>query len=232
MAVLRKRNPYRKLEKLIGYAFRRRTLLEMALTHRSYRFETEGIKDDNQRLEFLGDAVLGFAAAAFLYKKHDRRNEGDLTAYRSQTTSGKALAEVARTIGLGEYLKLGKGERASGGNRRSSALADALESIIGAVYLDGGMKAVNRIFEKLFVPLLEGLSGDVWVDNPKGKLQEISQRLWRVSPSYKVVKKLGPPHATVFTVEVVLSSGLKARGSGENKRKAEMKAAANALKRV
>jgi ribonuclease-3 len=204
----------------------------MALTHRSYRFETEGIKDDNQRLEFLGDAVLGFAAAAFLYKKHMGRDEGDLTAYRSQTTSGKALAEVARTIDLGSYLRLGKGERTSGGHRRSSALADALEAVIGAAYLDGGMKAANKIFAKLFVPLLEALSGDVWEDNPKGKLQEVCQRKWRASPAYTVVKKAGPAHASVFTVEVVLGNGMKARGSGPNKRRAEMRAAANALKRV
>ena len=137
MAILK--HPYRKLERSIGYSFRKRKLLETALIHRSFRFETEGIDSDNQRLEFLGDAVLGFVAGAFVYKRFASKQEGFLTSLRSQIISGKALAEIATKLKLGEYLQVGKGEAKSGGRCRASTLADALEAVIGAAYLDGGI---------------------------------------------------------------------------------------------
>ena len=132
---------------------------------------------------------------------------------------------------LGEFLRMGKGEMASGGAERQSNLTDALESVIGAVFLDGGMKGVHKVFRKLFVPRVAALDGDVWADNPKGKLQEYSQRKWRTSPRYRVVKNEGPAHARVFTVEVELQKGVTAKGSARSKQEAEMKAATNALRR-
>jgi ribonuclease-3 len=229
MPILR-RSPYAKLEKVLGYRFRRTSQLEMALLHRSYRFESPDVNADNQRLEFLGDAVLGFLTAAHLFTLHEEHDEGFLTTLRSQVTSGKALAELAAELGVGEYLKMGKGERGSGGHMRESTLADAMESVLGAVYLDGGVKAAQKVFNKVFVPLIDGLSGDVWEGNPKGKLQEVSQRRWRTGPHYHVVRRAGPAHAAMFTVEVTLPDGRQMRGHARNKQGAEAHAAAQALK--
>ncbi|MDD4872098.1 MAG: ribonuclease III [Kiritimatiellae bacterium] len=229
LSLRRRKNPFKELEKSIGYDFRRINLLETALMHRSFRFENSGITSDNQRMEFLGDAVLGFATAAHLYEKHNESDEGDLTSFRSQTTNGQVLAEIARSIDLGAHIKMGKGEENSGGRKRESNLADALESVIGAAYLDGGLKAVQKIFDRLFVPMLENLSGDVWEGNPKGKLQELSQRKWKCSPHYRIISKEGPPHATIFTVEVILDDGITGVGRGRNKQEAEAQAASEAL---
>lgn len=228
----RRKNPYSKLEKDIGYRFRRISLLEEALLHRSFRFENKGITNDNQRMEFLGDAVLGFITAAYVYKKFQDKQEGVLTSFRSQVTSGKALVDVARSINLGDYIKIGKGEEQSGGRKRHSNLADALEAVIGAAHLDGGIKAVEKIFKELFMPQLDSLSDDIWEGNPKGKLQEYSQRKWKTSPRYRIIRKEGPSHATTFTVEVFLHNGTIGTGKGGNKQNAETTAAINALKRL
>lgn len=232
MMAIRRKNPYKDLEKGIGYRFRKRSLLEKALTHRSFRFENDGVTDDNQRLEFLGDAVLGLVTAAYVYETFQDRDEGVLTSFRSQTTSGKVLTDLAGNIYLGEYIKMGKGEESSGGRQRPSNLADALEAIIGAAYLDGEMKAVQRIFKKLFMPHVDSLSGDVWANNPKGKLQEYSQCRWKKSPRYRVMRKDGPPHATIFTAEVLLDDGIRGTGRGRNKQDAETQAAINSLKKL
>lgn len=230
--MIRRKNPYRALEKAIGYRFRRKGLLETALLHRSYRFENEGISVDNQRLEFLGDAALDLVAAVCLFRAFPEEQEGVLTAYRSQLTSGKALARFASEIDLGEHLRLGKGERLTGGHQRESTLADALESVLGAAYLDGDLKAVMKIFERVFMPHLERLQGDVWAHNPKGRLQEFAQRHWKGEPRYNVIKKKGPAHAAVFTVGVELPDGSRAVGEGRNKQTAEAGAATHLLEQL
>jgi len=230
--VVRRRSPYRALEKSIGYAFRKRKLLETALTHRSFRFENQDVEADNQRLEFLGDAVLGFLTAAYLYRRFGEYHEGHLTTFRSQTNSGRALAKLARSIDLGEHLRMGKGEERSGGRKRPSTLADAFEAVLGAVYLDGGIRGAEKMFKKLLVPLLKALSEDTWADNPKGKLQELSQRRWKAAPRYEVVKRDGPPHASIFTVAVLIGGKRRGRGRGKNKQDAEARAAADALKKL
>jgi len=180
-------------------------------------------------MEFLGDAVLGFVAAAYLYGKYETCDEGDLTSFRSQLTNGQALAGIAHSAGIGVFIKMGKGEEHSGGRRRESNLADALEAVIGAAYLDGGLKAVQKIFDFLFVPILGKLSGDAWEGNPKGKLQEYCQRKWKCSPHYRIINKEGPAHATIFTVEVAIGDGLTGVGEGRNKQDAETKAASEVL---
>lgn len=227
-----RKNEYKGLEKKIGYRFKDRTLLETALLHRSYRFENDDIFVDNQRLEFLGDAVLGFLTAAHLYDRYPDDDEGVLTSYRSQVSSGKALADIAAEMGIGEYLKMGKGEEASGGRERTSNLADAFESIMGAAFIDGGIKAAGKVFRKIIVPCIDGLSGDVWADNPKGKLQDYAQRELKASPKYRIVKRTGPPHATVFTVEAALADGKSAIGKGANKQEAESEAARSMLDKL
>jgi ribonuclease III len=223
------KNPYRALEKRLGYRFRRRKMLEAALTHPSFRVESGDDIMDNQRLEFLGDAVLGMAAAAHFYREMSDIDEGKLTSLRSQITRGRALAGLARELGVGAFLRMGRGEEGSGGRDRASNLEDALEAVIGAIYLDGGFKAAQKVFRRVFVPVIEALSDDIWAGNPKGKLQEFSQRRWKESPLYAVLSQEGPPHATTFTVSVTLRDGRSRQGKGRSKQDAERRAARTLL---
>ena len=225
---LRKRD-FAELEKRLGYKFRRQELLRQALMHRSYRFENDGVEKDNQRLEFLGDAVLGLMMADYLFKTYRDMDEGKMTSLRSQITSRKGLARIAGELGLGKFILLGKGEEGSGGRKRASSLEDALESVIGATYLDGGMKAVKRLFKTVFVPEVESLSGDVWEHNPKGKLQEYAQQKWKSGPVYHLVRRDGPAHASRCTTKVVLPDGSEGFGEGQSKQASERQAAIQVL---
>lgn len=220
------------VERKIGYKFKNRAVLEEALTHRSCRFEKSDVDKDNERLEFLGDAVLGILVAAHLFRKYGDSQEGILTSMRSQIASGKMLAGIAGEAGLGEYLRLGKGEEGSGGRRRSSLLANALEALLGAAYVDGGMKAAEKIFATVILPHLNDISPDIWADNPKGKLQEYSQRMWKAGPEYSVVTRDGPAHNSVFQVQVKLPDGTVMQARGKNKRLAESKAAIMILRKL
>lgn len=224
-----RKNPYKELEGKLGYKFKSRSLLEMALTHRSYRFETKDIHEDNQRLEFLGDAVLGFIVAAHLYDAHAEGREGTLTDLRSSVTSGKALGIIAKETGLGEHVLLGKGEEHAGGRHRSSLLADCLEAVIGAAYLDGGVRAAERIVEKIVIPQFSPSRQADWSDNPKGKLQEISQRLHGRGPEYRRISESGPAHRKVFVFEAVVDGRVMGRGTGPTRRDAEAEAAHHAV---
>ena len=225
-------NPYRALERKLGYVFKSKALLETALMHRSYRFEATGIKADNQRLEFLGDSALGLVASVYLFKAYRVLQEGALTCLRSRLTSGKALARIGHSLGLGEHLRLGKGERQSGGKDRASNVTDAMEAILGAAYLDRGSKAVEKIFIKLFIPLIEIEPDDAWSDNPKGRLQVIAQRRWKSNPKYSVVQQDGPSHAKTFTVRVLVGGVNQGTGKGMTKRDAQQQAAAQALEQM
>ena len=224
-------SPYKELEKALGYRFRRRTRLEMALTHPSFRHEALDTENDNQRLEFLGDAVLGMVVADYLVATHREHHEGDLTRLRSQIANTQALARIAKQTGIGAVLRLGRGEAQNGGAQRDGNLADALEAILGAAYLDGGLKAVQKIFKKLFVPLLkQGESDDS--DNPKGALQELCQKLWKINPEYRVTLEAGPAHARTYTVETVIRGEIYGTGTGHSKRAAESTAARSTLQRL
>lgn len=219
------KNPYRKLEKRLGYKFRRRRNLRHALTHRSFRYENEAIDHDNQRLEFLGDAVLGLVIAAFLYEHYPDLQEGQMTQIRSQVSSGSALYDIAAQIDMGAFLDLGRGEEQSGGRERRSNLADAFEAVLGAAYLDGGFKAVERIFRSLIRPvILEGLPAPE-SDNPKGALQELVQSRWKTVPKYRVVNERGPSHDRRYTAKVYILDESFGTGTGSTKRNAEMEAA-------
>ena len=219
------RNPYRGFEKKLGYKFRRRRNLEQALTHRSYRYENASVEHDNQRLEFLGDAVLGLVIAAFLHERYPDLQEGEMTRIRSQVSSSSALYEMAAQIDLGAFLLLGRGEEQSGGRARRSNLADAFESVLGAAYLDGGLKAVERIFRSLIQPvILQGLPAPE-SDNPKGALQELVQSRWRTVPKYRVVNERGPSHDRRYTAKVYILDEPFGTGTGSTKRNAEMEAA-------
>ena len=225
------KNPYRALERELGYRFRSKAQLEAAFLHRSYRFENgTDTGADNQRLEFLGDAVLGLVAAAYLFGRFPGQDEGDLTAARSRLTSGAALAKLAKRIDLGVWLKLGKGEERTGGRSRASNLADALEAVLGAAFEDGGIQAVETIFQRLFVPpLAPDVAGEAEEENPKGRLQQICQQRWKTPPVYSVQSEAGPLHAREFRVDVMAGKRLLGRGQGGSKRAAETAAAREAL---
>jgi len=217
---------FKAFEKRIGYRFKKKALLAAALTHPSFRYETEAVNEDNQRLEFLGDAVLGFLAADLLMAQNPEADEGELTKLKSSLSSGPALATAARGIGLGEFLRTGKGETASGGTNRDSNLEDALEALIGAVWLDGGLKAARKFFERnIFMPLQN--AGPA-LANPKGMLQEYAQKNGFSIPAYCVIEASGPDHARHYCVEVTVST-FAFRGEGTSRRDAEKRAAEKAV---
>ena len=229
MLKLFRSNPYRELEKKIGYTFNDHSLIATAIRHRSFKTEAADDADDNERMEFLGDSALNLIVGLWLYQSYPEMQEGGLTTMRSQMTSGKALSRLARHIGLGDQIKLGKGERKSGGQMRASTLEDALEAIIGAAFLDGGLRAVDRIFHRLFIPLVQVSPDDKWADNPKGQLQEICQRRWRANPRYRVANVNGPAHSKTFVIEAVAPDGTVGFGDAFTKHDAESRAAEDLL---
>lgn len=219
-------NNFRALEKQIKYRFKKKALLETALTHPSYRYENAQAGADNQRLEFFGDAVLGLLAADVLMEQNPQAAEGELTKLKSGITSGLALASAARSIGLGGHLRLGKGEAASGGADRDSNLEDALEALLGAVWLDGGLKAARKFFERNIFQTLK--KAEPVMENPKGLLQEYAQKKGYSVPDYRVVEESGPDHARRYGVEVSVST-YAYRGEGSSRREAEKSAATKAV---
>ncbi|MGA1862374.1 ribonuclease III [Deferribacter thermophilus] len=222
-------NNLEKLEELIGYTFNSKSLLLEALTHSSYAYEKK-LKKDYERLEFLGDSVLQLIVTEYLIVKYKDLKEGILSKYRSFFVSEDIISNVALKIKLNEFLRLGKGELATGGERKPSILADIFESLIGAVYLDGGYNEARRIVLMLMTDLMdEYIKNGIDID-PKTELQKITQQKFGYLPEYSVIKEEGPEHDKTFTVEVSLESGETFVGVGKNKKKAEIDAARKALK--
>ena len=217
---------FQGLEKRIGYRFKDKRRLKAALTHPSYRYEHPEVLSDNQRLEFLGDSVLGLLAADALMEHHPDAAEGELTKLKSSLTSGAALAKVAAELGLGDDLLLGRGEAAAGGAERESNREDVLEALAGAIWLDGGLKASRKFFDRHIFPTLENVEPALL--NPKGTLQEYTQKSGFGIPEYKVVDESGPDHDRHFTVEVTVST-FGYRGEGGSRREAEKAAAQKAV---
>lgn len=210
--------------KQLDYTFNNPKLLEQALTHRSY----SGI--NNERLEFLGDGALNFIIAYQLYLRFTKLPEGDLSRLRAQMVKEATLSEIAFTLNLGDALKLGEGELKSAGWRRPSILADALEAIIGAVYLDGGYAAAEALVIKLYTNLLDNIDPKVIGKDSKSLLQEILQARKIDTPDYQVTAIEGEAHAQVFRVECVIAKlNLKTAGEGVSRRAAEQQAAQSAL---
>jgi len=201
-------------------------LLELALTHRSYAYENGGLPH-NERLEFLGDSILGQAVTVMLYTEYPDLDEGQLAKRRASLVSSVALAEVARSIGLGSHIRLGRGEELTGGSDKSSILADTVEAVIGAVYLDCGPDEATAFVLRLVRPLIENPDRFGASMDPKTSLQEISARLGRGLPSYSVDDR-GPDHSKRFHAIVSLAGDEIAAGNGTSKKQAEMAAALEA----
>jgi len=217
------------LEERIGYKFRNSLLLAEALTHPSLGHETQQFHFDNQRLEFLGDAVLQLVITEKLYKEHHNKSEGKLTKMRARMVSREALFRYAEAIDLGSYLMMGKGEEANGGRRRPSALADAFESLIGAIYLDSDLATVRKAILQMSQDAFERVHEQSIEVNPKGTLQELLQAISPRSPNYFIVSESGPEHSKQF-IAIVQWDGMElGRGEGGSKKQAETAAALDAL---
>lgn len=224
------RRPLTPLEKRLDHRFKRPDLLELALTHRSYANE-QGVPEHYERLEFLGDAVLGLVAAEWLYANHPELPEGELSKLKAQLVSRNTLAKHAEEIELGPALKIGVGEDRSGGRTKASLLADSMEAVFGAIYLDGGLEAARSAI----LDMLEGAGTERTqqrVTDAKTQLQEVAQALGWDLPEYRLVGAEGPDHNKVFTVECWLNGELAGRGEGPSKKMAEQHAAADALSRL
>ncbi|KAB2957805.1 MAG: ribonuclease III, partial [Thermoanaerobaculia bacterium] len=215
-----------ELEARLEYRFRDPGLLAAALVHRSWAND-QGVPEHNERLEFLGDAVLGLIAADWLYRRYPERPEGDLARLKAWLVSEPALARHATTLGIGERLRLAAGEERSGGREKSSLLADALEAVFAAVWLDGGLEAVRPVVER-FLETTESAS-EAEGSDAKTRLQELAQAAGWPLPVYAVVSESGPDHDRTFVCEVALCGERAGRGEGRTKKDAQQRAAAAAL---
>jgi len=226
---VRRKRPGR-LERALGMRFKDPGLIRGALSHRSYAFE-QGADENNERLEFLGDAVLGLVVTDLAYTRFPDLSEGDLAKLRAATVNMTALADVAMEIGLGEYLLLGKGEEQSGGRSKSSILGDAMEAVLGAMYLDRGIEPVSRLIERLFWPRMIAYARGGGERDYKTGLQELAARDLGGVPQYRV-KDRGPDHAKEFTATVYLGRKPYGTGQGRSKKEAEQEAARIAHERL
>ena len=218
-----------ELEAQFDYVFETRGLLERALTHRSYMTENEGVDRDNQRLEYLGDAVLGLIVAEALFRGDEEVDEGILSKRQSHVVRRSALARVGRQLDLGAFLRLGKGEVQSGGRQRESLLADAYEALLGAIYLDGGFGAVKRVVLQLQEDLLDEAFEARRPTDFKSRLQEFTQKELGRQPHYDIVDESGPAHDKTFIAEVSIDEACRGSGEGRSKQEAEQRAAGQAL---
>ena len=222
-----------ELEKKLNYTFRDRGLLSEALSHSSYANEHRSAHlRSNERLEFLGDSVLGFVTAEFLFTQHPDLPEGDLTRLRAALVCEDSLHEVAQSLELGRHLKLGRGEEQGGGRRRPSILADATESVFAAVYLDGGMEAASELIHRVLLDKGREEAVEERRRDFKTELQELVQRKSGSTLGYRLVGSTGPDHAKVFEAAVLLNGEVFSTGTGHSKKEAEQAAAGAALEKL
>ena len=218
------------LEERIGHRFRNPLLLSEALTHPSVGHETQRHHFNNQRLEFLGDAILQLVITEYLFQHFSSEAEGQLTKLRSRLVSRESLRVRAAALDLGQHIMIGRGEEASGGRRRASTLADAYEALIGAIYLDSDLETARRFILTQSKPDLEDVKEEPVDINPKGHLQELLQSISPASPVYELVSESGPEHDKMFVVKCVWEGLILGQGSGRSKKQAETNAAADAMK--
>ncbi len=218
-----------RLQKLLKYEFRNKRLLDQSLTHRSYAYEQPKKKADNERLEFLGDAVLGFAVSAYIYKYFPECLEGEMTRIRSLLVNRQTLESLARKLAIGKYVLFGKGESASGGAEQSRNLVCAYEALIGAIYVDGGFKKAGSFIDSQFRPEFRKIKQGGARKDYKSILQEYTSKTYKTTPHYIVVSEEGPEHKKHFEIEVCYGGLPRGQGKGKNKKAAEQNAAYNAL---
>ncbi len=222
-----------KLEKIIEYRFKNRGLLRCALTHRSVIRENSSAQlHSNERLEFLGDAVLGTVVSSFLYERFPEKNEGDLTKLKAVLVSESILSRVAKEINLGEFLDLSEEEDKAGGRERISIIADAYEALVGAVFLDGGLAVAKRVVKNQLIQRYWELITDEEHFNYKGELLEYLQSFGWGMPKYEIAEEAGPDHQKRFTVDVFAQGRKMGMGVGKSKKEAEQRAAKAALEKI
>jgi ribonuclease-3 len=225
-------NRYHELEKKLGLEFKDKNLLDIAFIHKSYMNEHKGKKAaHNERLEFLGDAVLELVVTEFLYKHYPSEEEGVLTNWRSALVKGKHLAEIANLLDLGVYLYLSRGEERSGGRKKNYILANTLEALIGAIYLDQGYKIAHTFIDQCILKRLEEILEKGHHIDAKSHFQEVAQEVLGITPEYRLIKEEGPDHNKSFSMGAYLGEEFVAEGSGSSKQKAEQEAAAASLKK-
>jgi ribonuclease III len=222
-----------EIEAGLGLTFRDKTLLVRALTHRSYINENPHYPlEDNERLEFLGDAVLDYVAAEYLYHHYPEMHEGQLTSLRAALVRTQTLAQFARDIGLERYIRLGRGEEDNGGRSRTAILCDCYEALIGAISLDEDMEAARNYFVRVIDPLLQEILATEADRDAKSKFQELAQKHRQMTPVYRTVREVGPDHAREFTVAAMVGQETYGQGTGHSKQVAAQAAAQEGLTRL
>lgn len=221
-----------ELQTKTGILFTNKTLLHHAFYHRSYLNEARHIKESNERLEFLGDAILSFLTSEYLYTQYPEFPEGILTNIRSGLVKTKSLADVSISLQLGELLFLSRGEEESGGRTNPSLLADCFEAYLGAIYLDQGIDSARKLLSEYVFPLAQKIVDTKSYIDFKSLFQEIIQQESRISPTYKVVKAEGPDHAKTFSIVILVGETIMGEGTGKSKQEGEQAAAANALEKL
>ncbi len=223
----------KELEKRLGARFWDRGLLKRALTHKSYANEKRWSADfHNERLEFLGDAVMELVVSHALMEIYPKSSEGELSKFRASIVNEKSLAKLARDLKLGEQLYLGKGEELGQGREKSSLLADAYEAILGALYIDRGFRKAFKVIRNQFDGLIGDLHEDPFYRDYKTELQERAQNLYKTIPKYRLVEELGPDHDKTFRIDILIHQTIYGIGEGKSKKEAEQKAAKQALEEV
>jgi len=226
-------NCLKELERRLGYHFKNSALLQQAITHKSYLNEArERSQKDNERLEFLGDAVLDLLISQGLLLHYPDTPEGELSKMKARIVSETALAKVARRLEIGHYLLLGRGEEITQGRAKPSLLANALEAILAAIYLDGGLEPVSRVIQKVFQDDIEELLKTEAYTDYKTELQELCQRDYEILPTYTVLSESGPDHQKTFEVQISIKGSVYGRGLGRSKKEAEQQAAREALEKL
>ncbi len=228
------RQPWSALEKKLGYSFRDPAMLMRSLTHKSFANENRATRvQHNETLEFLGDAVLGFVIGELIFKSFPALQEGSLSKIKAHLVSAATLSLMAWELDLGSFLRLGSGEARSGGASKDSLLADALEAVFAAIYLDGGLPAVGPFISRMFEPDVSGIDlADLSFQDYKTALQETAQRLGLPLPEYRVVEEAGPDHEKTFLIQVVWNGEAFAQGFGTSKKEAQRQAARATLEKL
>jgi ribonuclease-3 len=216
----------------LGYQFKDLELLKRALTHRSYLNEArEDQPEHNERIEFLGDAVLELITTEHLFHKYPKRKEGELTSFRAALVRTESLAKASTELQLGDFILMSKGEEATGGRTRPYILANTFEAVLGAIFLDGGIESCKNFISTVLLPKLTDIVAKRLDIDAKSKLQEQAQEVYKYTPTYEVVAETGPDHDRTFTVKVVVAEEDYGTGSGKSKQEAEQQAAREALKK-